>query len=76
MHVFISISSSVSVQCGLDHATKFNFPLVGFCLAADDFVYVYFYLALVVELAKLSAEKPVLAFSLSTIEMLGSTAKN
>jgi hypothetical protein len=76
MHVFISISSSVSVQCGLDHTAQFYFSLVSFCLAADDFVYVYFYLALVVELAELSAEKPVLRFSLSTIEVLGSTAKN
>ena len=50
---------------------EFNFPLVSSRLAANHFVYKYFYLALVAESAQCMTQGPILSFLFGTIEVLG-----
>jgi hypothetical protein len=72
----ISISSCVCVKGRADHAAQFNFTLVSFSLAANNFVYIDFDLTLVSQLAKFLAQEPVLGLCFGTIEVLGCTSQN
>jgi hypothetical protein len=47
-----------------------------FSFTTYDFVYKYFDLALVSQLAKFLAQEPVLGLSLCSVEVLGCTSKN
>jgi hypothetical protein len=49
---------------------------VGLSLAANDFVYENFNLALVSELAQFLTQQPVFGLCFGTIEVLGGTSKN